>query len=506
MMERVDPDFAAYVVARWPALVRTVVLLGARHAEAEELAEDALARCYAEWGRIGQTDRDVEVYRALLDVTSRRLVGTVRDPEPGVVTDPTVVEPERAIEQRRDLETALAGLAEAERTTLVLRHTAELDDSQVRDVLGDGVTEPPGRDRLWTPAWFRAAGDAIPVGQPPVQRVVARAHATRRRHRRWGLGIAAALALVVAIGTWIGTRPPGPDLPEPEVQQRANAANLPWYANGLLHLTDVTVRLDQIVDVVEVAEGAVYADRAGRVVRVDEEGVLTELGRAEPGSRIAGSLERGWVAWVERGTSELVVHSVIEGQELGRRPVAEGDRPVAIDQGRVFYTGDGGSWAWELPHGEPEQVAAGEALLDVSSAVRALRVGESISVVQPLFDVDVRVPGEHAEISPDGDHVLTWTGEDDPRDFRVFATNSGEEEAVGLAPDDVPTAAAFGPDNTVTFVVAHRPNEEDQEFMRLSASGPRLLRTCELFGIGGLPPCETVTQFSLNVGVPVLPH
>ncbi len=503
MMERVDPDFAAYVVARWPALVRTVVFLGARHDEAAQIVEVTLARCYATWAEIGQTDRDVEVYRALLQTGSRHLDEAPHEPETGVVGDPTVADPERAIEQRRAIEEALAQLPPAQRAAVVLRHGAELDEAQLADVLGEVADDPDAGP--WTPGAFREAGLAIPVGQPPVTRVAARARARRRRTRAWTIGGVAALVLVLAVGTWLGTRPPEPDLPEAAVQRAENPADVAWYANGVLHLADVTVRLEQLVELVEVPEGVVYADRAGRVVHVGPDGKLTSLGETVPGTRIAASFERGLVAWVEREGSELVVHNVLNGTEVARRPVPQGDHPVAIDQDRVYYAGSDGNWSWQLPGGEPEQVPGGT-LLDVSSAVRAQRAGDGIRLVQPLFDVAFRVPGEHAEISPDGDHVLTWTGEDDPRDVQVFATSSGKQALVGLAPDDLPQLGAFGPDSTVSFIVAHRPNEEErEEFMRLSASGPRLLVTCDLVGYE-LPPCRTISQFSLNVGNPLLPH
>ena len=504
MMEFVDPDFAAYVVARWPALVRTVVFLGARHDEAAQIVELALARCYPDWAEIGHTDRDVEVYRAVLHAASHQLGERHREPEPGVVADPTVPDPERAIEGRRAIEEALGGLPPAKRAAVVLRGAAELDETQVADVVGEPPAHPG--EGPWTPAAFREAGAAIPVGQPAVTRVAARALARRRRSRGWTLGSVAALVLAIAVGTWLGTRPPEPVLPDAAVQRAVNPADVAWYANGVLHLRDVTVRLGQIVDLVEVPDGVVYADRGGRVVHVGPDGTLTSLGETVPGTRIVGSLERGLVAWVEREKFELVVHNVVNRSDVVRRPVPARDYPVALDQDRLYYEGQSGGRSFQLPSGEPEQVPGGP-LLDVSSAVRAHREDDEIRIVQPIFDVDIRVPGEHADFSPDGGHVLTWTGEDAPRDFRVFATGSGEEVRPALAPDDVILLGAFGPDNTASFIVAHAPNEEDrEEFMRLSASGPRLLVTCELVAYGELPPCRTLAQFSLNVGHPLLPH
>src|SRR3954454_715755 len=64
---RDDGDFAAYLAARWPFLVRSLVLLGCSPAEAEELARAGLARCYASWERVRRADDvDVHVHRAVL--------------------------------------------------------------------------------------------------------------------------------------------------------------------------------------------------------------------------------------------------------------------------------------------------------------------------------------------------------------------------------------------------------------------------------------------------------
>jgi hypothetical protein len=41
-----DGDFAAYVAARWPAVVRTLVLLGSPDDVAAEVGRTAFARCY----------------------------------------------------------------------------------------------------------------------------------------------------------------------------------------------------------------------------------------------------------------------------------------------------------------------------------------------------------------------------------------------------------------------------------------------------------------------------
>jgi len=65
-------DFAAFVVARWPALVRSLVLLGHVPEAADEAAVAGLARCHPSWDRVRDDgDVDAHVYRAVLEQVAR---------------------------------------------------------------------------------------------------------------------------------------------------------------------------------------------------------------------------------------------------------------------------------------------------------------------------------------------------------------------------------------------------------------------------------------------------
>lgn len=130
-MTRDDADFAAYTAARWPFLVRTLVLLGASPAEAAALAQTGLAHCYLSWDRLRQEDDiDVNVYGAVLRGwhRSRR---TAPEPEPRAVVD----EPTDQLLLRWALEDQLAGLAPEHREVLVLRFATGLAEEQVADLL-----------------------------------------------------------------------------------------------------------------------------------------------------------------------------------------------------------------------------------------------------------------------------------------------------------------------------------------------------------------------------------
>lgn len=124
-------DFAAYLAARWPSLVRTLVLAGARQADAEQVARAALARAWRDWRHLQREDDvDVEVYAEALRTWRRRhgrdAPETV-DP-PGPDADDRVVLLHALREQLRDLDPE-------HREVLALRFGADLSEPQVADVL-----------------------------------------------------------------------------------------------------------------------------------------------------------------------------------------------------------------------------------------------------------------------------------------------------------------------------------------------------------------------------------
>jgi hypothetical protein len=350
---------------------------------------------------------------------------------------------------------------------------------------------------------FREAGEGVPVAQPPVDEVLALSRDRRRRRRTWTAGVVVATVAAVGIGTWLGTRPPDSGLPDATVRSESNPANIEWYANGVLHLPKVAVGLPQITALVQVPDGVVFADRAGRVVLVDVEGTLTFLGRSAPGTPLAASAQRGWVAWLEPGAHpDLVVHDTVTRHELARRPMSEGTRPIAIDQDRLYFNEHGESWSWQLPDIEPALVPNAD-LYDVAAAVRVQRAEPgTMQIREPLLATHVFVPGSQAVLSPDGEYVLTRLNLAEPEVVRIYAAN-GDVVDSGIEDDEFALAAAFGPDHTISYVVTYRDHGTDgDDLLRLSESRPFELRTCEL----ETGACSTVTQFGNDHGLPVLPN
>ena len=429
-------------------------------------------------------------------------MATIADADHPPLLDLVVSDRSERVELLAELEKGLSRLPEDVRSVLVLRFAASLEADQVAAVLAQPVVAVKEQERrgllhLSSGAeWARLrpgdssatevfldAGDVIPVRNPPVDDVLGRAAAARQRRRRWAAGAAAAVAVVVLAGwTWWGSRPSGPQLPESVVTEARNPANIEWYANRELHLPDVTVEVPQISDMVQVADGVVYGDEDGLVVQVRGDGSLVRLGETVPDKPVVGSTERGWVAWVQPGETvdRLVVRDVVQGEVVASQSVprarhrwpSTGTRSSTRPQAG---TGPGSRSRVSRPG------RRGGDLVDVASGVRVSQVEEGrLRITQPLFDVEVTVPGDGAILSDDGDYLLTRVDEPDPQTVVLYEAASGDVVDVGLAREEVAVQSAFDDDDDAVFLVEHRANEpEPGQDLRLSTTGPTIMRSCE---------------------------
>ncbi len=128
-------DFAEYVAARRPRLVRTAVLLGCQEADAEDVVQTALARCLRSWRRVSRADSpDAYVHRVLLntlhDTRGRRWNGEL--PSASLPEGAAAAAHEDGLVVRR----ALASLSREHREVLVMRYFADLTERQTAEALG----------------------------------------------------------------------------------------------------------------------------------------------------------------------------------------------------------------------------------------------------------------------------------------------------------------------------------------------------------------------------------
>lgn len=132
----VSVDFAEYVAARRPALVRSAVLLGCTLDDAEDLVQVTLIKCLRNWRRVSHMERtDAYVYRVLLnalrDGRARRWHGET----------PTQELPERPLPDvdmasGLAMRRALAALTREHREILVLRYYVDLSERDTAEILG----------------------------------------------------------------------------------------------------------------------------------------------------------------------------------------------------------------------------------------------------------------------------------------------------------------------------------------------------------------------------------
>jgi hypothetical protein len=480
-----DADFAAYLAARWPFLVRSLVLTGLSPAQAEDVALSGLARCRAAWRRMQEVDDvDAHVYGIVFDKRPAP-VGA-----PVAPADPNPSEAELLLGQ---LVEQLAALTAEQRDAVVLSLVAGLDEGQVADVLdapvgtvrarvadGLGLIEPAA---LRSEAAFRTAAAAIDVSPDPYDGVVARSRQQRRRRLRIVAASVAVGAVVLGGGTWLTSRPEAAE-PAPRVVPSRNPLDISWY-DGRLHLRQVTVELPGLTSLAGIGEGVVFVDTAARVGLVSPAGDVEIVGRASAGSTVLGSGENAWAAWLEPGEdrARLVVWSVGAGEEVGSIDVAPDTRLIAIDQDRVYAEDASGAFTWEPTESSPERLPEGD-LADVGSATRVYQRGSRIEMVQPFFTVSFIRPGEGAVVSPGGNFVLTHAPgasgvPGSPYTPRIYDTRSGDRIPSGVSSHEVVVDAAFGNNHQIDYLVA---DVSDLQGVDLDGARARLyvLRTCEL--------------------------
>jgi RNA polymerase sigma-70 factor (sigma-E family) len=129
-------EFSGFVLATWRDLVRSAVLLGCEHHEAEDLAQATLVRCFLKWQHVERArDRRAYVARVMLNLhrQSRRRrwwreLATRTLPE-APAADP-------AADDVQVVNQALAGLSQEHREVVMVRILLQLSERESAEVLG----------------------------------------------------------------------------------------------------------------------------------------------------------------------------------------------------------------------------------------------------------------------------------------------------------------------------------------------------------------------------------
>jgi len=131
------PEFDAFVVARWSALLRTAYLLTRDEGRAEDLVQSALTKLWFAWDRV-EGDPEPYVRRILVNTHTswwRRRWWSER------ATDRVIelAEVDAPAEATMDLWTALGHLPPGQRSVIVLRYFDDLTEAQTAVQLGCSV-------------------------------------------------------------------------------------------------------------------------------------------------------------------------------------------------------------------------------------------------------------------------------------------------------------------------------------------------------------------------------
>ena len=479
-MSRDDTEFDAYLAARWPALVRTLVLLGHPGPQAHAIAFDALARLQPDFRRLHrEEDVDVAVHREVLEARERHLRHAPAGDEPPAAVHgepgPGLADQAERLEQ---VTAALARMAPAQREVLVLLQVAELSPDQVADVLERRVDSGP----VLADADVRLALEAIPVTPLTTGEVVEEARARRRRLVTRSLAGAVALAVVVAGAGWFWQR--SEDIGQ--VTPARNPLPLAWYADGLLHLDEVTVEVRPVVDLVTVPGGVVLADEDGEVLMAEPDGELAKLGDTVPGEGLVVEPDNGWVAWADpgAGTPELVVFDTRVGDEVGRRslslpgeepgqPVGESG-PIAIDEERVYYSVGGTDYVWSPLRNEAFSLSG--SLVDTADDARLSRRPDGGYLLQPApLRSGVLIDGTDGQLTPDGRYAFVMVQDE----VAVFDADTGQPLPRMYSPSDQALGWSYTEDGSFWFAVLHKLQDKQyQDTLQMPDEGDYRIYEC----------------------------
>jgi RNA polymerase sigma-70 factor (sigma-E family) len=133
------PEFAEFVAARSPALLRTAYLLTGNWAAGEDLLQATLEQCWRRWSRLtGNPEAYVRqaMLRTFLSWRRRRWTGEVPTLE---LPDVRVDDATSTVDDRDQVWPALLRLPRRQRAVVVLRYFDDLSEAETAHALGISV-------------------------------------------------------------------------------------------------------------------------------------------------------------------------------------------------------------------------------------------------------------------------------------------------------------------------------------------------------------------------------
>lgn len=134
-----DEDFAEFVLARTPALLRFAYLVTGDAHLAEDLTQEALVRAHRKWSSIvGDNGPEPYVRKIIMRqyLSWRRLGSSTEIPVAAVPDGPARQGDGSDVVERDALWTMLASLTRMQRAVVVLRYYEDLADEEIAQLLG----------------------------------------------------------------------------------------------------------------------------------------------------------------------------------------------------------------------------------------------------------------------------------------------------------------------------------------------------------------------------------
>ncbi|MEV5309235.1 RNA polymerase sigma-70 factor (sigma-E family) [Streptomyces glaucescens] len=141
-----DEEFQAFVIGRWPRLMRTAFLLTGEQHAAEDLVQSTLEQVYVAWRKVGSAD-DPEAYvrRVMINAHARKHRRRLREflapkDDSGLAHEqPDTGDRISQADDRNALLKALAQLPARQREAVVLRYWEDLTETQAAEAMGCSV-------------------------------------------------------------------------------------------------------------------------------------------------------------------------------------------------------------------------------------------------------------------------------------------------------------------------------------------------------------------------------
>ncbi len=133
-----DDEFHNFMTGRWPSLLRTAYLLTGSHHDAEDLAQNALARAYVKWSHVRNSDDMAAYVRRIMihahaDRFRRRAVREWFTPR---LPETPVADQTANVDRRSAVMDALGRLPARQRSVVVLCYFEDMTHAQVAAALG----------------------------------------------------------------------------------------------------------------------------------------------------------------------------------------------------------------------------------------------------------------------------------------------------------------------------------------------------------------------------------